>query len=144
MRSFIRERPRAASALAFGAPAAVIIHFAWNADARMNGLIPVLTMCVGIAHAIGGVLTGKRLVERDRTSTATQAALTGAATSLVALLIFTPCFGAWIYSSNARHEGISSYLLLTLFTGAFTFLGAWWILVPVSAAVAWCLYEIHG
>lgn len=107
-------------------------------------MIPVLTVGVGMAHAIAGAIAGRRLIDRERTPTTARAAVTGAATSFIALLIFTPCFGAWIIASDARREDIASYVLLSLFTGVFTFLGAWWVLIPLSAAVALCLYKLHG
>ena len=68
--------------------------------------------------------------------------MTGAATSLLAFLLFAPFFGVFLISSESRPEGFLYHILFILLTALFTFLGAWWILVPVSAGLGWCLYRV--
>jgi len=109
LRSYIRRRPRTAAALAFGSVTMAVTHFAWVPDARMNGLVPALTIAAGVAHAVAGAITGRCLVDGSRT---------------------------------VRPSGPLSYLLLTVLTGVFSFLGAGWALLLASVGVGWALYRV--
>ena len=40
-----------------------VTHFAWVPDARMNGLVPALTIAAGVAHALARAITGRCLVD---------------------------------------------------------------------------------
>jgi len=141
-RGFLRERPRSAAALAFGLSTATLTHFAWYADARMTGMIPVLTVGAGLAHAVAGAVTGRRLIDATRTPTAAHAGLLGAATSLLAVALFAPVFAVYLSAENVQPSGVLQYLALTFFTGLFAFLGAGWALLLVSVGVAWGLHRL--
>jgi hypothetical protein len=138
----IKQRPRTAAALAFGVVTAVVTHFAWVPDARWSGGIPALTLAAGLAHAIAGAVTGRRLLDGIRTRTAPQACVLGAATSLLAVIALAPPFALWITASNARPEGVVAYAALTFFVGFFSFLAAGWALLLASVVVAWGLFWI--
>lgn len=71
--SCIRQRPRTAAALAFGSVTTPVTHLAWAPDARTNGVVPALTIAAGVAHALAGAITGRRLVDGTRTRTSPQA-----------------------------------------------------------------------
>ncbi|HUI31565.1 MAG TPA: hypothetical protein VLX91_15250 [Candidatus Acidoferrales bacterium] len=139
---YIKRRPRIVAAIAFGCTTAVATHFAWYPDARTSGYIPVLTLAVGLCHALAGIITGRRLMDRTRTKTLFHSCLIGAGTSLLAMAFFTPPFALWISASNVRSEGIFSYLYLTLLIGLFSFVAIGWVLLLVSIWVGWMLYRV--
>lgn len=139
--AFVRMRPRATAALAFGTATMAVTHLAWVPDARMRGLAPMLTIAAGVAHGLAGAITGRRLVDCTRTPTAGHAGLVGAGTSLLALLLFTPPF-AFFVSRGLLVASPWSYLWLTVWTGVFSFLGAGWALLLVSVGVGWGLYRV--
>ena len=140
LRRFLRHSPRLAAAVAFGLSTALLTHFAWYPNARMSGMMPALTLTAGLAHAVGGAITGPRLIDATRTSL--QAALLGAATSFIALVIFALALAAYVSATNAPQSNPLAYLVLTLFTGLFAFLGAGWALLLLSVAVAWGLHRV--
>jgi len=140
--SYIRQRPRTAAALAFGSITMAVTHLAWVPDARTSGLVPALTIAAGVAHAVAGAITGRRLVDDTRTRTSLQASLVGACTSLLAVALFAPAFVVFLRATDVRPLGPLSYLLLTLLTGVFSFLGAGWALLLVSVGIAWTLHRI--
>lgn len=142
LRGFIKQRPRVAASLAFGAVTAVVTHFVWVPDARWSGGILALTLAAGLAHAIAGAVTGPRLLDSIRTRTAAQACLLGAATSLLAVVVLAPPFALWITASSARPEGAVAYIVLTFFVGFFSFFAAGWALLLASVVVAWGLFWI--
>jgi hypothetical protein len=137
----IREWPRTAAAIAFGTVTMAVTHFAWLPNARMSGLAPVLTIAAGGAHALAAAITGRRLVDGTRTRTSLQAGLLGAATSLLAVVLFAPAFTLFL-SRDVHPPSPLSYLLLTVFAGVFSFLGAGWALLVVSVAVGCGLHRI--
>ena len=141
--AFIRKTPRSTAALAFGISTATLTHFAWYADARMSGVIPVLTLGAGVAHSLAGALTGPRLLDRTRTRTSSQAALLGGGTSLLAVAFFAPAFAMYISATNTQ-PSVLSYVAVTFFTGVFAFLAAGWALLLLSVGVAWALYQLAG
>ena len=141
---FIRQRPRAAAALAFGGVTAIVTHLAWMPGARLSGAAPALTLAAGLAHAIAGAVIGPRLVDGARTRTASQACLLGAGTSLLAVAVLAPPFALWISATNAGSQGILSYVVFTVLVGLFSFLGAGWALLLASIAVAWSLFRLNG
>jgi hypothetical protein len=142
LRAFIAHNPRTAAALAFGISTATLTHFAWYPDARLRGMIPVLTFGAGFAHAVAGAITGRRLIDRSRMRTSSQAALLGAGTSLLALAFFAPAMAVYVSQSNARPVGALGYAELTLLTGSFAFLAAGWALLLLSAGVGWGLHRM--
>lgn len=142
LRRIVQRRPRLAAACAFGASTALLTHFAWYPQARMSGMIPALTLAAGLAHALGGAITGPRLVDRSRTRTALQAVVLGAGTSLIALALFAPAMAAYVSATGGSQSGPLGYVVLTLFTGLFAFLGAGWALLLLSAAVGLGLYRL--
>ena len=145
--AYIRQSPRAAGALAFGSLTLVVQHFVWYPDARMSGLAPVLTLMVALCHAIAGAMTGPRLVDGIRTSTASRAALLGAATSLLALVLFAFLFSAYMLATDIRPVGALSYVTFPLWTALFAFLADGWALCLVSMGVGWALNRLavrHG
>lgn len=142
LRSHIRQRPRTAAALAFGSVTMAVTHFAWVPDARMNGLVPALTIAAGVAHAVAGAITGRCLVDRTRTRTSLEAGLVGAGTSVLAAALFAPAFVVFLGATDVRPSGPSSYLLLTVLTGVLSFLGAGWALLLASVGVGWALYRV--
>lgn len=139
---FLTRRPRLTAALAFGASTTILTHFAWYPGARLSGLVPALTLAAGLAHALGGSITGPRLMDAERTRTPLQAALLGAATSLLALLLFAPALAAYVSAGGASAPTPLGYLATTVFTGLFAFLGAGWALLLLSAAVGLVLHSI--
>jgi hypothetical protein len=140
--AYIRQSPRAAGALFFGTLALVVQHFVWYPDARMSGLAPVLTIMVALCHAIAGATTGPRLVDGTRTSTASRAALLGAATSLLALVLFAFLFSAYLFAGDIRPVGPLSYVTLPFWTALFAFLADGWALCLVSMGVGWALNRL--
>jgi hypothetical protein len=141
LRAQLRAHPRGAAALAFGASTAALTHFAWHADARLSGAIPAITVGAGLAHAVAGALTGPRLLDPARTATAAQAALLGAATSLLAILFFAPAF-AWYVAATNTASSVGSFVGLVFFTALFAFLAAGWALLLLSICVAVGLYRL--
>lgn len=116
-------------------------HFAWVPEARLNGVAPLLTIAAGVAHGVAGAVTGRRLVDSTRPPTSGQAGVLGAATSLLALVLFTPPFT--LYVMRGLHmTNPWSYLWLTLWTGLFSFLGAGWALLLVSVGVGWAIHHV--
>lgn len=140
--AYIRQSPRAAGALAFGGLTLVVQHFVWTPDARMNGLVPVLTLSVALCHAICGAITGPRLVDGARTSTASRAAMLGAITSLLALSLFAFLFSAYLIATDIRPVGALSYITLPIWAIVFAFLGDGWALCLVSIGVGCALYYL--
>lgn len=139
--SLLRQHPRIAAALAFGIITAAVTHFAWLPSARMSGAATYLTVSAGLAHALAGALTGRRLLDGARTGSSAQAALIGAGTSLLAALMFAAAF-AILLSRGNHSPTVMSYLLLAVFTAIFSFLGAGWALLLVSAGVGWGLFRL--
>lgn len=142
LRRFLRHWPRLAAAVSFGGSTALLTHFAWYPTARMSGMVPALTLAAGLAHAIGGAITGPRLTDATRTRTPLQAALLGAGTSLLALAIFAPAMAAYVSATNVSQPDPLAYLVLTLYAGLFAFLGAGWALLLLSAAVGLGLHRL--
>ena len=140
--SLVTRWARLTAALSFGLSTGLLTHFAWYPDARLSGTIPALTIGAGVAHAIGGAITGPRLMDNTRRRTGLQAALLGGATSLVALLMFAPAMAAYVSTDNASPPTALGYLSLTLFTGLFAFLGAGWALLLLCAAVGFGLHRL--
>ena len=140
--ALVARQPRLSAAIAFGGVAAAITHLAWVPEARMRGAAPMLTLAAGAAHAVAGAITGRRLVDATRTRTAAQACVLGGATSLLAVAILAPPFATWVSGSNARPEGVVSYLVLTALIGLFSFLAAGWPLLIASVGVGWGLHEL--
>lgn len=138
----VKRSPRAAGAMAFGGLTLGVQHFAWYHDARMSGIAPVLTVTVALCHAIAGALTGPRLVDSTRTSTASRAALVGAATSLLALGLFAFVFTVYLFATDVHPVGTLSYVIFPLLTALFAFLADGWALFLVSTGVGWALYRI--
>lgn len=139
--TFIRQSPRLAAALAFGISTATLTHFAWYPDARLSGMVPALTLGAGLAHAVAGAITGRRLVNTTRTPTSLHAALVGAGTSLLAVAFFSPALALYVSATNVQ-SSLLGYAALTLFTGLFAFLGAGWALLLLSVAVGWGLHRL--
>lgn len=140
--AYIRQSPRAAGALAFGGLTLLVQHFVWVPDARMEGLAPVLTLTVALCHAIVGAITGPRLVDGARTSTASRAAMLGAITSLLAISLFALLFSAYLVATDIRPEGAMSYITLPIWAILFAFLGDGWVLCLVSIGVGLALYYL--
>lgn len=140
--AFLTRRPRFAAALSFGLSTALLTHFAWLPTARMSGIAPALTLAAGLTHAISGAAIGPRLLDLRRTRTSSQAALLGAATSLLAQIFFAPAMAAYVSATNVPPHDPLAYVLLTLFTGLFAFLGAGWALLVLSAGIGVGLHRL--
>lgn len=140
--SHLRQRPRSTCALVFGTVALVVQHFIWVSSSRTNGLAPVLTMAVGLLHAVAGAITAPRLLDATRTRTPSQAGLLGAATSLVALLMFAPLYTVFMIARDLHPVGVLSYISLPFFVALFAFLADGWMLLVVSIGVGWGLYRV--
>ncbi|HEY6905051.1 MAG TPA: hypothetical protein VI216_12145 [Candidatus Acidoferrales bacterium] len=138
--SYIRRWPRTAAALAFGSLTMVVTYLAWIPSARMSEM--ALTVAAGVAHALAGAITGRRLLDATRTQSSVQAGFVGALTSLLAVALFSPAFVILLRATDVRPSNASSYLLLTVLTGVFSFVGAGWALLLVSAGVGWGLYRL--
>ena len=141
LRLWVRNRPRPSAAVAFAAATATVTHFAWIPDARLSGVVPMITLSAGLAHAVGGALVGARLVDPTRTRTASEACMLGGCASLAALVLFSPVCALWLESTNVRFDLIS-YLALVPLVGFFSFLAAGWALLIVSVGVGWGLFRI--
>ncbi len=139
---FARRRPRMTAAIAFGCTTAVVTHFSWFPVARMNGYIPVLTLATGLCHALAGLITGSRLIDRTRTRTSLQACLLGGVTSLLAMAFLAPPLALWVSSSNTQPESVLTHLYMTILVGLFSFLAVGRVLLLVSVFVGWVLYRI--
>jgi hypothetical protein len=59
----------------------------------------------------------------------------------MAVVLFAPFFAWWVSYGGTHTKGVVSYLALTFFVGVFSFLGAGWALLLVSAGVAWALWR---
>jgi protein-S-isoprenylcysteine O-methyltransferase Ste14 len=140
--SRIRRSPRTASALAFGTGTLVLQHFAWRTDARMNGLIPCLTIAAGLVHAVAGAITGPRLMDGAHTRTPSQAALLGAGTSLLALVLFAPLFTVFLFATDIHPAGTLSYTAFPLLIAVFAFLADGWALLVVSIGIGLILHRV--
>lgn len=140
--SYIRRSPRTAGALAFGTVTLAAQHFAWSPDTRISGLTPYLTIAAGLAHAFAGAIIGPRLVERTRTRAPSQAALLGAGTSLLALLLFAPFFTVFLFATDIHPTSLLSYVALPLLSAVFALLADGWALLVVSIGVGWALYRV--
>ena len=140
--SYIRQRPRSASALAFGSVTLAVQYFAWVSAARMSGLAPALTIAVGLLHAVAGAITGPRLLDSMRTRTLSQAGLLGAGTSLLALLLFAPLYTVFMFARDLHPVGLLSVFTLPFFVAVFAFLADGWALLIVSIGVGWALYRV--
>jgi hypothetical protein len=138
----LRQHPRLAAALSFGISTALLTHFAWYSSARWNGQVPALTLAAGLAHGIAGAVTGPRLLDSTRTRSSRDAALLGAATSLLALLLFAPAMAAYVSATNVSPQSPLAFLALTLYTGLFAFLAVGWGLLLLSVVVAIALYRL--
>ena len=136
--SYIRRSPRTVGALAFGTVTLVVQHFAWLADARMNGLAPYLTIAAGLVHA----LAGPRLVDSARTRTSSQAALLGAGTSLLALILFAPLFTVFLFATDVHPAGTLSYVAFPLLIAVFAFMADGWALLVVSMGIGLALHRV--
>lgn len=137
---YIKRWPRTAAAVAFGSTTIVVTHLAWVPSTRMSAV--GLTIAAGVAHALAGAITGRRLLDAARTKTSLQAGLIGALTSLLAVALFSPAFVIFLRATDIRPSSAVSYLLLTILTGLFSFLGAGWALLLVSVGVGWGLYRL--
>ncbi len=140
LRLYITGRPRSAAAIAFGGAALFVTHLAWVPDARMSHA--ALTIAAGLAHAIAGAFTGPRLLDTSRTRNPAQASWVGAATSVLAVLLFSPAYVGFLCATGVRAPSPLSYLTLAVLTGVFSFLAVGWALLLVSAGVAWGIYRI--
>ena len=140
--AFVAQRPRTVAAIVFGTFTAATVHFAWMPSARMSGWIPFWTLAIGVFHALAGAVTGRRLVDRGSTRSSYDACLLGAGTSLLALAAVVPLFALRVSMSNAGPTTASSFLMLTLLAGLFSFLAAGWALVVVSAGIGWALHRV--
>ena len=65
--SYITRWPRTVAALAFGSITMVVTHLAWVPNAGMSAM--ALTIAAGVAHALAGAITGRRLLDGTRTQT---------------------------------------------------------------------------
>ncbi len=141
----IRRWPRVTAALLFGTTTTASVHFFWYPSARMNGAVPALTLGIGIAHALAAAVAGTRLVDTKRTPTFGHAALLGAATSLLAFILFAPALAWWVSESDHGHSGILGFAALMFLTGFFSFLAVGWALLLISVLIAlgihWLLHS---
>jgi hypothetical protein len=139
--SWLRNQPRTTVAVAFGTLTTALMHVAWVADARFSGVAPLLTVAAGLAHAIAGAVAAPRLMDRTRTTTASQACLVGACASLGALALWTPALVLWIQADNTRADLISSVALIPL-VGVFSFLAVGWAMLLLCAAISWSAFQL--
>jgi hypothetical protein len=140
--TLLHRYPRFTAAVSFGLSTGLLTHFTWYPDARFSGSAPILTLAAGCAHAVSGAITGPRLLDPARTRTNRQAALTGAGTSLLALVLFAPAMAAWVSASGVPPRNPLTYVVLTVFTGLFAFLGAGWALLLACVVVALGLHRM--
>ncbi len=140
--TYIRNRPRTSAALAFGVLTAALTHFAWFPIARMKGAAPALTLAVGVAHALAGIITGPRIVDRAHTRTPFHACLLGAVTSILATLLLAPPFALWVSATSAGPPSTLSYVVMTALIGLFSFLAVGWAHFLLSIGIGWSLFQL--
>jgi hypothetical protein len=139
---FIRKRPRFTLAITYFILISLVVHFIWYSTARMHGMIPALTLGIGIAHALAGSINGKRLIDSKRTKTTSRAALIGATNSLLAFAIFSPVLAFYVSTSDTGKSNVLQFVLLSILTGFFAFLAVGWVLLLLSVAITVALYRI--
>jgi hypothetical protein len=100
-----------------------------------------MTIAAGLAHGAAGAIVGRRLVDRGRTKTASQACVVSGCASLAALALFSPALALWIETTNTQ-PSLLSYLALVPLVGFFSFLAAGWTLLIVSMGVGWGLFRL--
>lgn len=116
---------------------AVALRSASSSERDIDSFLCSLTIAAGIAHALAGAIIGRRLLDGTRTRTSLQAGLVGAGTSLLAVAFFSPAFVVFLYATDVHPSSALSYLVLTLLTSVFSFLGAGWALLLVSIGTGW-------
>jgi hypothetical protein len=139
---FVRKRPRFTAAITYVILISLAVHFTWYSTSRMNGMVPALTLGIGIAHALAGAINGKRLIDLKRTKTTAHAMFLGAINSLFAFAIFSPAMAFYVSTSNAGKSNILQFVLLSILTGFFAFLAVGWALLLLSVAIAIGLHRI--
>ena len=137
---FIRQRPRIASAIAYGCVTAVVIHFPWRSDVRWSGNAAFLTTAGSLTYAIAGAITAPRLITPTQIHGSFTACLVGAGTSLLGVALFAPLLTTWVWIGNAGSQGWFSLLGMTLLIALFSFLAVGWALLLVSTFLGWGLY----
>ena len=137
---YIRKQPRMTSALAYGACTMAAAHFAWVPDARMHGM--PLTVAAGVSHAVAGLLTGQRLLNRKSTWSSLQAGSLGAVTSLLAMVFFSIVFAVYLANTDVRPDNVLSHLAVPVLISVFSFVAVWWAFVIVSIGVGLILYRV--
>ncbi len=134
LRTFVTRHPRFVCAVAFGLGATAVVYCSVLPDSagRLRGF--PLAAYAGIAHAVAAAFTGVRIVNPRRSPELLYASLWGAATSLLALLLFALALTVMIYHPQLgdRHP-----FFLLLFTLGFAYLGAGWALMLMSLAFGW-------
>jgi hypothetical protein len=140
--AYVRHSPRTAAAIAFGAVTLAVQHFLWVSSARMSGLAPALTIAAALVHAVAGVITGPRLLDRVRTPTPSQAGLLGAGTSILALLLFAPLFALFLVTTDVGTTSPFSFVALPFLITVFSLLADGWALLVTSTITGWALYRV--
>lgn len=141
MSGLVRVRPRLFAALAFGA-AGLLLSGAWFLplvvpSRNVVGLMLYVALPSLTATIAGGAL-GAPLLDPSRCRSAWDAALRGAATSLVALVLFALLFGFGIKWTEPGWTSPFGLAWLVLTVGL---LAVGWMVAVVGAGVGWLVWR---
>lgn len=142
LRVYVKQSPRTACALAFGAITMAVQYFLWLPDARMSVLGGVLTIAAGLSHAVSGAITGPRLVGANGPVSLRRAGLLGAVTFLIALVLFTLSFTVFLFATEIHKSGSFTYVALPFLIAVFAFVGDGWALFLVSIGIGLAVHRI--
>lgn len=135
-----RKFPSATSAVVFGVVAALVAYVQWIPAARAARGIVFLSLGVGAAHALSAAFLAPALLREEKALTPGASVGRGALVSLVAIVLFSPAFAAWVASPPASvRGGLLGFVSLSALVGLFGFLAAGWAIVAACAALGWLL-----
>ncbi|HEY6952435.1 MAG TPA: hypothetical protein VI758_08505 [Bacteroidota bacterium] len=138
-RSFVGRHPRIATSLAFGLAATALVYVSWipGPMGRLEGYR--LLLAAGFTHAFAGAISGPRVIYPSRQPKLLHAGLWGAGASLLALLLIS--FMLTIDIVRTGRETTHPFILVFL-TFVFSFLGAGWAHMLLSAAIGCGLHAV--
>jgi hypothetical protein len=127
--------PRASAGLAFGIAGTSLAIIWWTPVIfHSSGILPVILFVAtpGVSAAISGFILGKPLLAAGHVHTPTVAALRGAVTASVALLLFAPLF-AFLYVWTSPPTEHWSVVALTFFVLIGSAVSVWWLAAATGA-----------
>lgn len=139
---WLSRRPRTGAALAFGL-AGLVLPAAWFLPATLHARSPVYQTLLfvgipGAAAAVAGAWLGVPLLRPGAISSVARAALRGAATATVALVIYAVLFSVALAGTEPG-PGWRNILGLTALMLEGSALAAWLPAAALGAGVGWVL-----